>query len=453
MSRRITAGNDAPFRWAVKLQGKPFDLSGKDVKVYVINSRGDIPVARLTIEGHEVSGVFEGRYQTRLGEHSLVLRVNEGRPEMKTATVANVFELVQWSADAGGSDEGDVIVAPVLIESELSIGGGSSYDDTEVKEELARLEREKADKSELTELSAEVGKKQDTITDLETIRSGAEKGATAIQEVKTINGQSIVGSGNIEIQGGGGGGASTDKQGVIRQTQKWTQAADKGYDYVMQNIVRGAIPQANIDLFISAGAVFNEESGYFELNGLTDISYEEMSAIYNAGFKMAEGYWSNNIRTNIFRPCNVYNADAALLYGFTGMYANRNCKAESFKFTEQETYGVALKNQLYGTYEGCIYLKTFGKGVFFCQDTNIANQAFTQCYSLETIYLRNLKKNVWFKDSARLSIASVLYMVAKSAATSAIVITLHADTYAKAMADTEIQSALEAHPNVSLASA
>lgn len=130
MSRRITAGNDTPFRWAVTLQGKPFDLTGKDVKVYVINSRGEIPVAQLTIKGHEVSGVFEGRYQTRLGEHSLVLRVNEGRPEMKTAAVANVFELVQWSADAGGSDEGDVIVAPVLIESELSIGmgGGSSYE-------------------------------------------------------------------------------------------------------------------------------------------------------------------------------------------------------------------------------------------------------------------------------------------------------------------------------------
>lgn len=127
MSRRITAGNDAPFRWAVKLQGKPFDLSGKDVKVYVINSRGEIPVARLTIEGNEVSGVFEGRYQTRLGEHSLILRVNEGRPEMKTAAVANVFELVQWSADAGGSDEGDVIVAPIVVESEITAGILAEY--------------------------------------------------------------------------------------------------------------------------------------------------------------------------------------------------------------------------------------------------------------------------------------------------------------------------------------
>ena len=127
MSRRITAGNDAPFRWAVKLQGKPFDLSGKDVKVYVINSRGEIPVARLTIEGNEVSGVFEGRYQTRLGEHSLSLRINEGRPEMKTAAVANVFELVQWSADAGGSDEGDVIIAPIVVESEITAGIRAEY--------------------------------------------------------------------------------------------------------------------------------------------------------------------------------------------------------------------------------------------------------------------------------------------------------------------------------------
>jgi hypothetical protein len=35
----------------------------------------------------------------------------------------------------------------------------------------------------LTELSAEVGKKQNTITDLDTIRSGAAKGATALQSV------------------------------------------------------------------------------------------------------------------------------------------------------------------------------------------------------------------------------------------------------------------------------
>lgn len=43
--------------------------------------------------------------------------------------------------------------------------------------------------------------KQDKIDDLATIRSGASKGATALQshqEIKTINGASIIGSGNYD---------------------------------------------------------------------------------------------------------------------------------------------------------------------------------------------------------------------------------------------------------------
>ena len=55
------------------------------------------------------------------------------------------------------------------LEEKLNNSGGG-YDDTEIKQEL-------------TELSAEIGKKQDTITDLATIRSGAAKGATALQSV------------------------------------------------------------------------------------------------------------------------------------------------------------------------------------------------------------------------------------------------------------------------------
>lgn len=49
-------------------------------------------------------------------------------------------------------------------------------------------------------IEQQIAGKQDKITDLDTIRSGAAKGATAIQSVKTINGESIVGDGNIEIK-------------------------------------------------------------------------------------------------------------------------------------------------------------------------------------------------------------------------------------------------------------
>lgn len=62
-----------------------------------------------------------------------------------------------------------------------------NYDDATVKESIKAVE----DK---------VKTKQDIISDLATIREGANKGAMAIQEVKTINGEPVVGSGNIEIK-------------------------------------------------------------------------------------------------------------------------------------------------------------------------------------------------------------------------------------------------------------
>ena len=78
----------------------------------------------------------------------------------------------------------------------------------------------------------------------------------------------------IRIVGGGGEGG---KHGVIRQTQTWAGSNATGYDYTMSDIVEGTIPQAIIDVALSLpGVAFNEETGYFELNGLTDISYQEM---------------------------------------------------------------------------------------------------------------------------------------------------------------------------------
>lgn len=54
-------------------------------------------------------------------------------------------------------------------------------------------------------------------------------------------------------------------------------------DEVIEPINNPAPPAGgyNRALFEAAGAVFNEESGYYELNGLTDITEEEMSTIYS----------------------------------------------------------------------------------------------------------------------------------------------------------------------------
>jgi NAD dependent epimerase/dehydratase family enzyme len=70
----------------------------------------------------------------------------------------------------------------------------------------------------IASIEQQIANKQDKINDLDTIREGASKGTTALQEhqqLKTINGESIVGSGNITIQGGSGGSVDPELNDIV----------------------------------------------------------------------------------------------------------------------------------------------------------------------------------------------------------------------------------------------
>lgn len=187
--KNIRIGNDIAVAWGILKEGVPFSLEGKDVRIYLRSPFSKTEVKDFSVEGYKVVWTFFGKDQKNVGKYSLELVINEDAEGMITTDVCHFVNLVSCSCKAGGADEGNVQTESIELTSNLEYvagsgeGGGGSYDDTAVKAELARLEKDKADKSELTELSAEIGKKQDTISDLEIIRSGAAKGATALQSV------------------------------------------------------------------------------------------------------------------------------------------------------------------------------------------------------------------------------------------------------------------------------
>lgn len=70
------------------------------------------------------------------------------------------------------------------------------------------------------QIEEDLALKQPIIADLSTIREGAKKGATSLQEhqpLKTINGESLIGSGNIEIKSGVEGDFAT--RGELEQAE------------------------------------------------------------------------------------------------------------------------------------------------------------------------------------------------------------------------------------------
>lgn len=90
---------------------------------------------------------------------------------------------------------------------------------------------------------------------------------------------------------------------VYRCSSPAKKLCDDIYDYASK-LSSGTLR----DLYISAGAVYNEETGYYELNGLTDITEEEMRVIYKyAGTPQVKGAFAySKARTNLPMP-GMYN--------------------------------------------------------------------------------------------------------------------------------------------------
>lgn len=196
------------------------------------------------------------------------------------------------------------------------------------------------------------------------------------------------------------------------------------------------------------------KAGYWYLNGLGDITTEQMRDIYNTTISfgispnMEEALRDAPVRTNFFlshRAGYQVSTIYATFFGSSVEVAKVCFISDSpnmYLYVRDIGY-TAMSNR---------NLKHF-IGKINTSNTTRTSSGFNKTTSLKTIQIINLKLDIDFSYSPLLTSKSILYMIQNEAATSAITITLHADAYARAMANADIVAALQAHPNVSLASA
>lgn len=209
-------------------------------------------------------------------------------------------------------------------------------------------------------------------------------------------------------------------------------------------------------LYEAAGAVYNEGTGFYELNGLTDITEEQMAEIYNDTLNMFMYTWKRSMFQGCKFRTNLVNKDYNIAAGegrtidFSNAFAF-NEKLEVFNYTPYLGNNMFIRiTKISYAFYGCKKLTEISQPLFINQGA-LTTEAFTGCVLLEKCLIRSLKTSLSFKDSPLLSKESILYIVSNSEATSPITITLHADAYAMAMADEDIQTALKEKTNVSLA--
>lgn len=194
--------------------------------------------------------------------------------------------------------------------------------------------------------------------------------------------------------------------------------------------------QGNRALYVAAGAVYNDQTGFYELNGLTDITEEQMREIYvktMPSFSLIDKTACFNnlrIRTNLpFVSSSVYKRQY-----LHAMFLN--CSYLEVAFLEKNNFKFYGSQYSY-VFRDCRSLKTIlGNIVFPPQSTSVVGM-FRNCPALVNVNINSINTSISFSDSPLLSLESLQYLITNATNTSAITVTVHADVYAKIQDETQ----------------
>lgn len=210
------------------------------------------------------------------------------------------------------------------------------------------------------------------------------------------------------------------------------------------------------DLYISAGAVYNEQTGYYELNGLTDITEEQMRVIYEKTWgwwlhlPQLNGFGTSLPRTNI--PCPDYKiisyaSKISLNSIFMASGDGDKLEVVNLRALYTPTAFDEIKIVDFDwAFQGDKKIREV-QGII---NVNEVRSSLSIGGNIETINIKGLKTNIRFYNSQRLSKESVLYMINNSEATTAITISLNKAVYDVMKDDADIIAALAEKTNITL---
>lgn len=197
------------------------------------------------------------------------------------------------------------------------------------------------------------------------------------------------------------------------------------------------------DLYISAGAVYNEQTGYYELNGLTDITEEQMRTIWQEDLSG----WYLKGRTNLTRNISA-RGNAG---GYNGGIDICNICYNNSNITKFNFGTAPFARYLDNAFSGCTKLETIDTRFPITPYGGIIGpNIFRNCPALKEVRFNmryvGSSTNVNFPASPLISKDSVLSVIkttkTEGSVKPLVVVGLNESAYNRLKDDTDITAAL-----------
>lgn len=197
------------------------------------------------------------------------------------------------------------------------------------------------------------------------------------------------------------------------------------------------------DLYISAGAKYNEATGFYELNGLMDITEEEMRTIWQEGLSG----WYLKGRTNLTRNIEA-RSNAG---GYNGGIDICNICYNNHNITKFNFGTASFARYMDNAFSGCTKLETIDTRFPITPFGGIVGpNIFRGCSALEEVRFNmryvSYSTNVNFPASSLISKTSILSIIETTPTTGSVkplvVVGLNESAYNRLKDDTDITAAL-----------
>lgn len=208
--KNIRIKKDILLQWTITTNNEDTSLENRDLTLYLITPYRTHLLLDFTVVDNHISTIFRGTEQKICGVYSLTLFENKDKEGQTVIDKVSAFRLVENTDKENNEIADNLQIETIdLGTSNLEIISSSNLEYGYTKEEIDEKLSEKVDNITLSNYV--------TISELDN--------RDYINQIKTINGQSLEGIGNIEIQGTGNGisDAPSDNIKYVRQNNNWVQ--------------------------------------------------------------------------------------------------------------------------------------------------------------------------------------------------------------------------------------